>query len=271
MKNISGYIIAVLGLIAAVFIVLYFHERNHECPQVANGTLPTLPPAAPLLNYKDSAGRSHVVLDRDAGEQIDREATTVANKVIGLVADSIGAGIKEKNIEGAMIVKLGASRDSIRFLRRTIDSLQHQVFTYQDEYLRLTMRAPAPGDTANNGDFDFAYNADLRFVDYWKRDKVLGLNVGKKRYFTDISSSDPRMTIKGVDKFTIQRTVPQFGFRIQALAAYNFETQGYSAGAGVRFDAGDRFNAGLNYTYSFTLNKWIPITYVKYDLLQFGR
>lgn len=144
------------------------------------------------------------------------------------------------------------------------------MLAFDDSYVRLRVQVPALEDTTSNGTFDLNYNADLQAVEYSTVRRVLGIPVSTRRYFTDISGSDPRMTIRGAEKFTIARRVPPLGFRVQALTTYNPE-RGIGYGVGTRFDAGERFNMGANWIYSPQRTGGDFSVYAKYDLLQWGR
>lgn len=267
-------IASLLLLVAVQFAYIFYFEppfgrrKKSVITQVADSSI-TVPV---ISRYTDSAGVEHAVIDAHVNAEISRQSAEFARKVEPIL-DSVArlANVKPSQVEGYASISFGATRDSVRFLTHTVDSLRRVTRSYRDKYLTLLVRDPVPEDTADKGNFDFAYNADLRTVDYSRKRKFLGLRIGKREYFTDISSSDPRLKIKGTERFTIQRRVPALGFRLQALTSYNLETRGQTLGLGVRFDVGDRFNTGVNYTYSFLLHDWLPTLYAKYDLLQFGR
>lgn len=229
--------------------------------------------AVPIIDsFVDATGRQHTVIGTP--EAIGRrKAEAIVNSTFKPIIDSLtrALAIRPKDIEGFTAVQMSTVRDSVKFLSRTLDSQRRQTRRYQDQYLSLLVRDPLPEDTADKGSFDFAYNADLKTVDYSRKKRILGLRIGRRQYFTDISSSDPRMTIRGVDKFTMQRRVPPLGLRIQALAGYNITNNNFSAGLGLRLDVGDRLNGGYNYTFNIDQQRWVQSVYVKYDLLQFGR
>lgn len=270
----------ILILLAVVVVSLTMCIRlSHK--NTTSGVIPDAninsPISAPILKqYKDKAGVNHVVIDPKANEIMRSEAQRVASPIADKIRrerDSLAAALalKPKQIEGYTAVIMAASQDSVRFMKRTIDSLRRLTYYYKDKYLSLVVRTSSQSDTTLVGNsFDFAYDADLRTVDYWKRRKVLGLPIGLKEYYTDISSSDPRMLIRGVEKFTVQRKMPAFGLRVQAMGAYNFLTEAYSAGLGLRLDIGD-FNTSINYLYNIQQQRFVPTLLTRYDLLQFGR
>lgn len=279
MTQFRFIIFAALVLIAGGAIWSAAHYRNLY--RNVTAVKPALPnsssgsaAAVPIVDtYTDASGAHHAVVETTLQQLGRNRAVDMVNSSLRPIVDSLkmAIGIKEKQLEGYTAITAMARQDNVQVKDRIIDSLKRQTFYYKDRYLSLVFRAGSPTDSLTASSFDFAYDVDLRTVDYMKRKKILGLAVGRKQYFTDISSSDPRVRVKGAEKFTIPRRMPPFGLRVQALASYNFFTQNYAAGLGLRLDAGDRFNAGANMTYNFGLNIWTPIIYTKYDIVQFGR
>ena len=274
-------LIAILSLIliagGATWTALHYRKLYHS----ATAPKPGMPHAStasaasvPIVDtYTDEAGVNHAVVETTLTQLWRNKAVDMVNSSLRPIVDSLTAslGIKSKQLEGYTAIIATAKSDSVRILRRTVDSLKRQTFEYKDRYLKLVFRAGSTTDSLTASNFDFQYDVDLQTVDYMKRKRLFGLAIGRKQYFTDISSSDPRVRIRGVEKFSIPRRMPAFGLRVQALASYNVYTQNYAAGLGLRLDAGDRFNAGVNMTYNFGIGSVTPIIYTKYDLVQFGR
>lgn len=279
MKKTLIIITLALVLVAGGGIGAAFYYRGKfKAAMSVNPVMPNIAQnsaaAVPIVDtYVDASGAHHTVVETTLQQLARNRAVDMVNSSLRPIVDSLTAalGIKTKQLEGYAAVSVTARQDNTQLKDRIIDSLKRQTFYYKDRYLSLVFRAGSPSDSLTASSFDFAYDVDLRTVDYMKRRKFLGLAIGRKQYFTDISSSDPRVRVRGVEKFTIPRRVPAFGLRVQALASYNFFTQNYAAGVGLRLDAGDRFNAGINYSYNFGLNTFTPIIYTKYDLVQFGR
>lgn len=265
-----------LSISLAIFMYLYFSKdcKEKEKPSFVIEKKEFSDKQIPYKKWIDINGVEHLTIDKEKTEEkINQGALQVASEIVGIIVDSmqIYYAVKAKNVEGIETFKFTASRDSVKYLTRIVDSLNNQVFHYKNRYFSLTSRIPSPTDLTEKGEFDYRYNAELVKLDYVKRDKIIGLRIGKRRFYTDISSTDSNMTIGGYKNYTIERKVPQFGFRLQALNAYNATTKDFSLGLGVRLDIGDKFNAGVNYNYNLGIDKWTPIIYAKYDLMQFGR
>jgi hypothetical protein len=248
---------------------------NRPRPALPTAGTAASPAVVPIVDtYTDAAGNQHAVIADEQTQHLIRSEALQITAPFRRVIDSLSQAlaVKPKDIEGYTAVQLKMARDTIRFLSRTVSASGITSRTFQDPYLTLTVREPADKTNADSlGDFDLQYNADLKFVEYSKQKRFLGIPVSRKKYYTDISSNDPRVKIKGVDKFTIQRSEPVLGVRVQAISTYNFETESWGAGVGTRFDVGESFNLGVNYIYNFNLQRWVPAAYAKYDILQIGR
>ena len=281
MERLKTY--ALVALLFCCFGIAWYALHLRKQLAICNRPRPALPDAGtaaapasvPIVDtYTDAAGNQHAVIADEQTQHLIRSEALQITAPFRRVIDSLSQAlaIKPRDVEGYTAVQLKMARDSVRFLTRTIAANGVISRTFQDKYLKLTVR-DLSDSTGNDslGDFDLQYDADLKFVEYSKQKRFLGIPISRKRYYTDISSNDPRVKIKGVDKFTIQRSEPAFGLRIQALTTYNFETQSWGAGVGSRLDVGERFNLGVNYLYNFTRKDWVPAAYVKYDILQIGR
>jgi len=138
--------------------------------------------------------------------------------------------------------------------------------SYQDKY--ATIGYTPSLDTSTSGYFDLAYNNVLTVTNYNKRDKVLGLAIGKKVSYTDIATEDSRATINGYKALQIKKPVPFFGLRGQAVSRYNFTDKDLSLGAGIRLDLGKLSVLG-SYTYRLSDTQIKPNVELNYDLFRF--
>ncbi len=283
MERLKSYAILLLAICLMCF-AYYSHTLKRDLalcraphpPMPEVSAVLTSPVAVPIIDtYTDAAGKQHAVIvdaqTRDISRQKALDITSPFLRIIDSQAKALQ--VKPQQIESYLAVQLKVARDSVRFLTKAVEA-GVQTRTFKDQFLSLVVREALPADSADTTDnttFDFAYDADLKFVEYSKQKKFLGIPISARKYYTDISSSDPRLRIKGVEKFTIQRRVPALGFRVQALTTYNFDTHQPAAGVGTRFDIGERFNLGVNYLYNFSRETWVPAGYAKYDILQFGR
>jgi hypothetical protein len=267
MKTIT-WIISVVLLVGMFFSGFFYAKakyKPHILPALPQ-TIPTSMQVKPTSIYKDSAGYSHFVYNPSQITVTKKEAIRQLSPFIDSVAAALN--VKSKQIESSAIIETVAKADSVPFYKKQVDSLKRLVFFYKDKNLKLTVRTGNPTDTLDTGNFDFSYDADLKINQYWKRKKVLGLNIGSKQHFTDISSNDPRATIGSLKTFTIKQNLPSVGFRMGAQVNYNFATNTFSPGIGFRFDA-NRFSLNGIYYYNTQHNDWRPVLSLRYDVIQF--
>lgn len=145
---------------------------------------------------------------------------------------------------------------------KRVDSLHRRVFFFKDEFLKLAVRHSV--DSVDNGELiHFKYNADLIIDQYSKRKKPFA----PKKYFIDIYSKDPRITINSVKKLSIEREVmPKF--RIQSSMVYNLDFNTITPGIIGRFEI-KRVSLSGSYMYSPVRDKWFTAIGFNYDLIRF--
>lgn len=268
-RDITIIIAFIFCLLLAYFLGAHFAKK----PSVTKYELPKQMPeetqAVKVKTYQDSAGKNHVVFVT-VPEMTKAQALKQTSSLVPYI-DSVAMAlnIKNKQLESSSTITSTVSADSIKFLKVQVDSLKRLVYYYSDKYLKLTVRTGSSKDTTlDSANFDFAYNADLKIYQYWKRKQVLGMNIGSKQHFTDISSTDPRTTIDGLKTFTVKQNLPSVGFRFQAVANYSILNKTISPGIGFRFDY-DRLSLNGTYNYNPTLNQWRPVIGIRYDIIQF--
>ena len=261
-------IIAAILLIAVFFTGFFLAKEKYKPKGVTllPQTMPASTALKPIAVYKDSAGNAHYIYNSVANVVTKKEAIKQLSPFIDSVAAALN--VKSKQIETSTTIETQTKADSIPFYKKQVDSLKRLVFFYADKNLKLTVRPGNPTDSLDKGSFDFAYDADLKINQYWKRKKLLGLNIGSKQHFTDISSNDPRTTIGGLKTITVKQNLPAVGFRMGAQVNYNFSTNTFSPGIGFRFDA-NRFSLNGIYYYNTQLKQWRPVASIRYDIIQF--
>ncbi len=269
--KIITYAIVIMFLIG-MFTTGFFVAKHFYKPRLFV-SMPKSPPSVlnvkPTAIYKDSSGVEHYQFTNNQNNYTRNEALRQSSTLLPYI-DSLARALntKSKNIESSVTIQSETKADSTPFYKKQIDSLKRLVFFYNDKYLKLTVRTGIPTDTLDNGSFDFAYNAELNINQYFKRKKILGLSIGAKQSFTDISSSDPRTTIMGVNKFTIRQQIPSYGLRLQGLASYNFNSNSFIAGPALRYDF-DKWSLLGAYYYNFSLKDWQPVVNLRYDFIRF--
>lgn len=267
MSRIKNIVILILLAALAIASFIACHEHNKRISAAAKKQLITAPETAALVKpertYKDERGRTHIVI---------KNVTPVGQTVQNLMpfVDSVAKAldVKVKQVQSVIVVPSETQAKEIAFLRKKVDSLSRLTYYYQDKYLQLAFRAGNPADSSDKGSFDFKYNADLTISQYWKRKKVLGLPLGAKKSYTDISSNDPRTTIMGVKTYTVEQKQPGWGLRIQATQNYSFISNTFNSGVGARFDLKHLSLYGAYY-YNWTLHEWRPVMSMSYDIVRF--
>src|SRR5690606_27838210 len=147
------------------------------------------------------------------------------------------------------------------YLKQVVDELSKDTsYRYQDEYLSLGFQKR--NDTLVIGSFKYDFNFET--MQYWDRDWFLG----RKKSYTNIWSKDPRVTIKGFQRLTIENKEPSYGLRVQANANWNPETGAVGYGPGLRVDI-DRFSFQGTYTYYPQSGRWRPMVSGNFDLIRF--
>jgi len=264
MKTIYKIIIVILLVSNGIFIWKYNRCKHYLPVQVANTNLDTSFRLPPIIRYRDSLGGNHLVVGsgKVINSIIDKEATKAAMEIQQSISEQGGHLVEVTTIESQTL------RDSVNFLLKQVNKLNQTVYFYRDKYLSLTVRTGAPTDTLNVGSFDMTYNDSLNIVQYWKRNRVLGVGVGTKKSYTDISSTDPRTTIMGVKKYTIVQKQPEFGVRIQGTARWSPVSQTVSLGPSVTIDV-LKSSLRASYLYNFKNNTWYPSISLDKDIIRF--
>lgn len=219
----------------------------------------------PTTTYHDTQGVQHTVINSAVNTIIEGEKTEQAKKIEPIITKlAEDLMISAKNINSSTTISTITSATEVEFLKREIDSLKRITYFYRDKYLTLAVHPVSLDDTIDEPTFDFSYNADLNITQYTKRKWFLGT----KESFTDISSTDPRTSIKGVRTFTVKQKEPTFGLRIQAVAGYNMASANFFAGPSLRFDIKNMSFRAL-YSYNNYTKRWSPTIAGEYNLIKF--
>lgn len=248
-----------IGLI--IFAGLWFYETNRMPEERPPGKEPKV--EVPIeTRFKDSAGNEHVVI-KDGKNVIARAEIKNPERPRNII-DSSAALLKIATSEIQRVTRINSlTKDSLLRARTVINALSGQLaYRYKDKFVDLEFIPPI--DTTGTGIFNFSYNADLNIVQYQKRKWFLGA----KESFIDISSTDPRTTIRGVKQLTVKQKTPQFGLRLQASGNYNLYNDNAGFGPAIRVDIG-RLSIQGNYMYYPKNKLWYPATIVNYDIIRF--
>lgn len=264
MKNLKFLItlVVVISLIClSVYLWLSLNEAKQETDDIKR---------ARKVITENIAVDAEIIaqkIDRDSL----RHATILANENVYTPADlkntesildttALAIGILKNQIIDLTKISTTIKAENLAAQVR-IDSLNRRVYFYQDKFLKLSYR-PAV-DTVDKGEFDFAYDADLTVTQYSKRKHFLA----SKKYLIDIYSNDPRTTVNGVKRLSIEREV-QPKFRLQSSMVYNTTFRTLTPGLIGRFEV-KRFSLSGSYMYSPVRDRWFTAIGFNYDLIRF--
>lgn len=170
------------------------------------------------------------------------------------------AGVKDNQVKSISTAYAKVSQENIQ-LKRVLNAVtQDTVYEYRDKWLDLSFQRKDSAFAIGS----FKYNFDFNTVNYTERDWFLG----KKKTYTQIWSSDPRVSIRGLDKITIRQDEPEYGLRVQANAVWNPETNSIGWGPGLRLDI-NRFSIQGKYSYYPEIKEWRPMISGNFDLIRF--
>lgn len=166
--------------------------------------------------FNDPAYTSEIKKWKDAydKEHIRAENLVVENGAMKMASDSVAQllHIKAKNV--TFISKTGTEIALHEKLR--VDSfvevlpcpesdsfvrVKSKNFEWHDKWMSVN------GTVGDYGDSVHVTGTDtLNRVDYTERDKILGLRIGKKHYFTDFNNSNPHIQTKGYKGLQLKET-----------------------------------------------------------------
>jgi len=134
-------------------------------------------------------------------------------------ADSLEKALKISIAKVTQVTKVNTELDAeIRLIKQ-----QDGTVAYQDKYLSLFYN---PTDDLLN----LNYKVNLNIVRYSKRSWFLS----QKQDFIDIYSDDPRVTIKGLNSFTLKEKPPKrFGIGLSSGYAFNIKTNEFTPYVGI--------------------------------------
>ena len=256
-ETIKSILIGIL-----LFTTGLFYVKWKSCPEVMNHTVQLENTSVPVIRYISRDSIKHVIVEADINKITRDETSEVAAKIkpiIEKLAENLS--VAPKQIESSTTISTSTSAKELE-LQKKVDSLENITYNYKDKYLDVTFIPNI--DTNKNPTFNFAYDADLNVTQYWKKKWFLGA----KNSYTDISSNDPRTTIRGVKTFTVIQKQPSLGLRIQAVGGYNLNSSNFFGGPSIRFDVKDLSVRGL-YSYNTLTKTWSPTVALEYNLIKF--
>lgn len=252
LKKINPIVSPILvGVLAFVCINLLIGNKQLEKDKLVSSKRATT--ATKIIErYLDKNGSEHLVIE---DETITKEQKKQLDKNSGLI-DTVATAlniarekIKELQVINATLVIANAKGK----VEQPGNPLS--IIRYVDKYADINYN---PADTT----FGLKYNIDLRDVKHTKNSGFLGL---RSTNVIDLYSPDKRVTINGVERYSIEIPEPDFGLRGQVKAQYNIGTKSFTPAATLEANYKSWTVEG-NLFYNTKTNKVTPTVGIKKDL-----
>ncbi|MEI2271840.1 hypothetical protein OHD16_06765 [Sphingobacterium sp. ML3W] len=205
-----------------------------------------------IVTKMDREGFEHTVMsDKENVIKSVAQLDTNSRKKL----DSVNAllGIKEKQLEHWISYSAKLEGKLLKAVRTDTS------FRYEDKWANIEYVISK--DTANNGHFNFKYNADINYAEYWKRNHFLA----PKKHYIDFWINDPRATINGVKRIKIEAKEPKFKVEGSSIVMYDGHAH-IGADVGVKIG---KVKVGTSYMYNTATGDLKPYYYGKFKLLDF--
>ena len=211
----------------------------------------------------DKDGIEHVisdVTDKIFPKSILKNPDILKDTFVDSIAKKLD--IKSKQITDLTVIVSTLKAEKLK-LSKAVDSLKKEYYVYNDQYLKLKF-TPEDTVTKTPAFADVSYNAKLTSTQYTKQRIPL---IGKKRTYLDIFPVDPRMTIDGLQKFSVEQKQSNFGLKLQIRSLYGFDSQKFYFGPCLSFDVG-RFNILAYMYYDVKSGTWLKSGGLAYNFLE---
>jgi hypothetical protein len=267
-KNIFSFLLVnwklTLGIILALYLVIITIVciNQHKDLQLAqdkvkNYTQSEKTATTIIKRYVDSTGASHIQINADENKikQEDIIKGVSKNPTIVDTTAQVLKIAKDKIIE---LTKINSQLVALNLKAHRDTTKGSTKYVYRDKYADLSFN---PIDTT----FGFKYNLDLVITKFTKRSGFLGLN---RINVLDFSSQDPRVSIQGVQHYSVEQNDPNFGAKLQIKGQFNIKTKDITPAIVGEINY-KRFSLEGNYFYNLNTNQRTPTVSLKYDLLKF--
>lgn len=265
MKKFIPYFIIVLLAIA----VYYLLSRGDRVVYLKTGS--TKIDTVYQDRWIDAQGRDHSVIETDGVIKTPEQISdpTRPSGPIDTAAKALNIAVEQIQQLTAMNIR---SESRAMKAEKIVDSLKKTIsFNFTGKYLNLTYH---PADSATldvfpNGRFDYRYISDLRWVQYYRQKKLLGIPIGVKRSYTDFYLADTNAYIAPeITRITVNEHIPKAAGRIQASSSINLETGSYGFGPAAQIDFG-RLSLQYQYLYYPINDRWTPNININFDGIKF--
>ena len=252
LKKINPYVSPILvGILLFVCIKQYLINNKLEQDQLASDKRATT--ATKIIErYLDDNGSEHLVIE---DTKITREQKKELDKNTGLI-DTVAQALKIAKEKINELTRINATL-SIENAKGKPDQPGNpmSIIRYVDKYANINYN---PIDTT----FGLKYNVNLIDARHPRKSGFLGL---RSTNVIDLYSEDRRVTINGVERYSLEVPDPNFGLKGQIKAQYNFKTNSFTPAATIEANFRSYTIEG-NMFYNVATEAWTPTLGIKKDL-----
>lgn len=257
-------VVTITVLIISAGSALYIYYRYKHLPAPANNRAKDFVQAeAAIIKRKiDKNGLEHTIVE---------ETNNVLPKNLMVAGDGYDKGfvdslINQTDIQRKEITSLTQINQTIsgKNLKAVavIDSLNRRKFEFNDSNLYLSYTPDS--DSTRPGTFDYSYNQKLNLIAFNRKKWLLGAD----HNYLDISSDDKKGTINGVRTLSVLREDKPFNAKLSAKTIFMPISGNVAFGPQIRLRY-KRLTATGSHLYFPSLQKWVPVAGLEYDLLNY--
>ena len=252
LKRVNPYLSPILvGVLLVICIKLFNSNRQLKHDKITTDKRATT--ATKIIErYLDGNGSEHLVIEDTKISKAERKELVKSNGFI----DTVAAALKIANNKINELTRVNATLVANN-LKGKPDSPSNpmSIIRYVDKYANITYN---PIDTM----FGLKYNINLINANYTRNDGFLGL---RSTNVVDLYSEDKRVTINGVERFSLAVPDPNFGLKGQIKAQYNFKSKSFTPAATIEANF-KSYTIESNLFYNISSKQWTPTLGIKKDL-----
>ena len=248
-------------IICALCIWFAFHKTQSPVTTKKSKAKDLVEAEAAIIKKKvDKNGLEHTILE-ETNNVLPKNLMVSGEGHDKAFVDSLIAqtDIQKKEITSLTQINQTISGKNLRAVA-TIDSLNKKRFEFEDSnlYVSYTPDGDSPGL------FDYKYNQKLNIIAFNRKKWLLGAD----RNYLDISSNDIKGTINGVKTLSVLREDKPFNAKLTAKAVFMPVSGDVAFGPQIKVRY-KRLTATGSQLYFPSLQKWVPVAGLEYDLLNY--
>jgi len=252
LKKVNPYLSPILVGLLLMISIKQCNTNNQLLEDQATTAKRATTATRIIERYLDKNGSGHLVIE---DTKITKEQKKDLIKNSGLI-DTVAAALNIAKAKINELTKVNASLVALN-LKGKPDSPNNptSIIRYVDKYANITYN---PIDTM----FGLKYNINLINAKYTKNDGFLGL---RSTNVVDLYSEDKRVTINGVERYSLEVPDPNFGLKGQIKAQYNFKSKSFTPAATIEANF-KSYTIESNLFYNISTKQWTPTLGIKKDL-----